>query len=177
MHSYKTGKQCRVVHTLRFCSAKLLVGGRPPIPRNSSMLELAARFSETLYRGPLAHEVAQADGAVKGQDKRALPAHDSSTGLCNVVAKEEKAHCVFLLANQINTALEARKCGHHFLAIFNYQRSFPAIRKGINKLCRSIFTGPKERFRTGNVKACFTCHCIYQLNIFKAWCPVYVHQI
>ena len=36
------------------------------------MMELAARFSETLYRGPLAHEVAQAGGAVKGQDKRAL---------------------------------------------------------------------------------------------------------
>lgn len=65
------------------------------------MLELAARFSETLYRGPLAHEVAQADGAVKGQDKRASPAHDRSTGLCNMVAKEEKALCVFLSANHI----------------------------------------------------------------------------
>lgn len=65
------------------------------------MLELAARFSETLYRGPPAHEVAQADGAVKGQDKRALPAHDRSTGLCNMVAKEEKALCIFLLAKQV----------------------------------------------------------------------------
>lgn len=61
------------------------------------MLELAARFSETLYRGLLAHEVAQAGGAVKGQDKRALPAHDRSINLCNVVAKEEKTLCVFLL--------------------------------------------------------------------------------
>ncbi|KUE76709.1 hypothetical protein ASJ35_06770 [Ruthenibacterium lactatiformans] len=54
------------------------------------MLELAARFSETLYRGPLAHEVAQAGGAVKSQDKRTLPAHDRSISRCNVVAKEEK---------------------------------------------------------------------------------------
>lgn len=69
------------------------------------MLELAARFSETLYRGPLAHEVAQAGGAVKGQDKRALTAHDRSTGLCNVVAKEEKTLSVFLMAKQVTLFL------------------------------------------------------------------------
>ena len=88
--SDKTGKQGRVVHTLRFCSAKLLVGGRPPIPRNSSVPELPARFCETLYSGPLAHKVAQADGTVKGQDKQATPAHDRTTGLCNN-SQEEKA--------------------------------------------------------------------------------------
>ena len=71
-----------------------------PKPLKTPPMEVAARFSETLYRGPLAHEVAQADGAVKGQDKRALPAHDRSTVLCNVVAKEEKALCVFLPAKQ-----------------------------------------------------------------------------
>lgn len=65
------------------------------------MLELAARFSETLYRGPLAHEVAQAGGAVKGQDKRTLPAHDRSTGLCIYGSQGEKALCVFLSANHI----------------------------------------------------------------------------
>lgn len=70
MGANKTGKQCRVVHTLRFCSAKLLVGGRPPIPRNSSVPELAARFYETLYNGPLAQKVAQADGTVKVQNSR-----------------------------------------------------------------------------------------------------------
>lgn len=59
------------------------------------MLELAARFSETLYRGPLAREVAQADGAVKGQDKWALPAHDSPTGLCIYGSQGEKRRFAF----------------------------------------------------------------------------------
>ena len=31
----KIGKQGRVVHTLPFCSAKPLVGGKPPIPRTA----------------------------------------------------------------------------------------------------------------------------------------------
>lgn len=44
------------------------------------MSKLAARFSETLYHGSLAHEFTQADGAVKGQDNR--PTHDRTIGLC-----------------------------------------------------------------------------------------------
>jgi len=88
-----------LIASLEVCSAKLLVGGRPPIPRNSSVSELAARFYETLYNGPLAQKVAQADGTVKVQNKQATPAHDRSIDLCDIVAKEVKALRVFPLKN------------------------------------------------------------------------------
>lgn len=52
------------------------------------MSKLAARFSETLYHGSLAHEFTQADGAVKGQDNRPMT---EPSACAYMVAKEKKA--------------------------------------------------------------------------------------
>lgn len=57
----------------------------PEIAPSGRLRVSAKRF----YNGLLAHKVAQANGTVKDQDKQATPAHDRTTGQCNIVAKKK----------------------------------------------------------------------------------------